>query len=88
MFGFIIEEERGTTRRPVTSSHAHDGYHGGTFTTPRRPRRPRALVRLGTRRVRAHDRVASTRRRHSAPSWPRTGPGGIIRSSVTSPARR
>ena len=39
MSGRIIEEERGTTRWALTASaqHPHNGYHGGTFTTPSVP---------------------------------------------------
>jgi len=37
MSGFIIEEERGTTRQALTSSHPHNGYYAGTFTTPADP---------------------------------------------------
>jgi hypothetical protein len=37
MSGFIIEEDRGTTRSSTTSPHPHNGYSGGDFSGPPDP---------------------------------------------------
>ena len=37
MSGFIIEEERGTSRREASPQHKHNGYSGGDFSAPADP---------------------------------------------------